>query len=82
VDRPADYPLKDEQPHQDTDVSETMTYAELRDRIQAKQPVTDEMIRAVVTQINQRHEYKQSEQSASISLTLNRLRNKLRPRVN
>jgi len=53
---PKDYPQTADNPNQDEDSSiSNMTYAALHDRVDAKKPVTDEMIRVARTKMDTAH---------------------------
>lgn len=64
MNKPIDYPLKSSRSvsNKDTAASD-MTYAILRDRVNAKKPVTDEMIRTARTKMETAHST--SKQSAT-----------------
>ena len=56
MNRPADYPIQSRQAKKNTQLPQReMTYALLRERISAKQPVTDEMIRTARMKLETAH---------------------------
>lgn len=53
MNKPIDYPLEPNSVDANTDnVSSDITYAILRDRVDAKKPITDEMIRTARTKMD------------------------------
>lgn len=78
MERPADYPLSEKSSDDNSASTSQITYAELQDRVQTEQPVTDDMIRTAVDKINNAHAHSETTENGSgLGITLSRLRNKL-----
>ena len=77
--KPTDYPVENNPVKINEDASvlpEDMTYAVLRDRVNANQPVTDEMIQIAITQLETAH--LTLEDSKSSHKLIANLRNRFR----
>lgn len=77
--KPVDYPLEPNSSESNADATAPeVTYAVLRDRVDAKKPVTDEMIRTARTKMDTAHTH--SEQSATVptKLKLKKIRDRFR----
>ena len=83
--KPTDYPLDTDQSALLADIPVVdITYATLKDRVDAKQPITDEMIRIAVTKLETANasqvvsRMETPEQTAQLKSKLNSLRNRFR----
>jgi len=77
--KPVDYPLEPNSSELNADsASSEVTYAMLRDRVDAKKPITDEMIRTARSKMDSAHTH--SEQSATVQtkMKLKKIRNRFR----
>jgi len=79
MNKPTDYPIKTNRSSQSKETKASdITYAVLRDRVAAKKPVTDEMIRTARTKLDTAHVSKMKKGTSTGKFTLSGIRNRFK----
>ncbi len=77
MNKPTDYPVESNLPDTDLQVTD-ITYAELRDRMKKKQPVTDEMISIARKKMETAHSGSSVSDTDTVKFKLSRLADKFK----
>jgi len=79
MNKPTDYPVQAQQSETAADKNATdITYAQLKDRVDAKQMVTDEMIRTARAKLDAAYLEKDNTESAEGKFSLGNIRDRFR----
>jgi len=80
MNKPTDYPIHTEQSDENGGSAPAdITYAALKDRVDAKQPITDEMIRTARAKLETAHINSATSESTQIKSKLNSIKDRFRP---